>query len=536
MLFLAEEQKNSLEHYVKSTTSAVIIKRGWAYYSGQHIKQLELTVHETVTAYVSGTDIYAVVIDLQDNHYSSCSCPDQSLCKHIVAVFFQALAEQGGGHKVAEQAYFRLLGLAKASSIVGTDSTSSGVSSAPVAAIHESKLSMDSPLQEWRKWMDLKHGEIWRLCRHSLHPLQSLLTSLKAIARQWSFAHQRLFWSYSILFTLEQAERALSLSDSFNRYYYEMSFSRMAEPWLEQFHELLTELDPQRFTPLELEWALMITNTIKRRALLPQKQLLEWDYIYLEAVSMYANVPEIQAKEKQALQDLLDGEAGEAINAAFLHMSLASFTFTAEKYNDSLELLSQADFDRAQKLIYRLTEELLAKQQHTALKEFMSYIYERIKQSRGRRAVGPFIKLCLACGEAYPANMQWSAYMAGLLPQSYPQLSEHWITQKKYEQWSNLQLLMGAKPETVVPSELKKMEKNAPELLFPMYHQSIEASILSRNRQGYRVAVKQLKKLGQLYAASRQAARWPVYVKQLTEKYQRLRAFQEELWKENIVH
>ena len=125
--------------------------------------------------------------------------------------------------------------------------------------------------------------------------------------------------------------------------------------------------------------------------------------------------------------------------------------------------------------------------------------------------------------------------MLGLLPQSYTKLSEHWLRLSRYQDWADLQLLSGVKLEAISLEEVKQVSKHAPQLMFPLYHQSIEAAIQSRNRQGYRLAVKQLKRLSKLYSASQFASRWPVFIEQLTDKYQRLRAFQEELWKGNIL-
>jgi len=537
LLYLADEQQQQLESYLKSNTHESIIKRGWMYYLNKNVKSIELTVHQTITAHAEGSEIYAVVIDLDDLRYSSCSCPFEGTCKHIAAVFFQTVADQSGGHKAAEQAYFRLLGLTKASAAVTNiqQSQSREYTDSTLSSFEKDMPNQGDSLLKWRQWIDKKYGEVWRTCRHSLHPLQPVLTGLKAIARDWSFRWQRLFWCYAILYVLEQAERAINLSDTFNRYYYEMAFLRMSEPWLAQFHELIAELKEERLSDQELEWYGNIAGELKRRALLNERQLLEWDYIYLAAVQQFDTQEEWLRQEEKSIHEMLESKAGAALNQTFLRMAAANIAFDFGEYETALEHFSMADFDRAQKGIYRSVDKLLNDKQEAAVEAWMAYIFEQVQQSLGKRSVGPFMQLCTSADEAYPEQKIWSTYMLGLLPHSYSQLSEHWMRLGRYQAWADLQLLSGVKIEAISDIELKKVSQIAPQLLFPLYHQSIEAAIQSRNRQGYRLAVKQLKRLGKLYTDSPFAGRWPVFIDQLSEKYQRLRAFQEELWKGNIL-
>ncbi|MOA27212.1 hypothetical protein D3C78_1480700 [compost metagenome] len=96
-------------------------------------------------------------------------------------------------------------------------------------------------------------------------------------------------------------------------------------------------------------------------------------------------------------------------------------------------------------------------------------------------------------------------------------------------------MLVGSKPEDAGAQTLREIAKLAPRALMPLYHQSVDALIQSRNRQGYKMAVKQLKKLERLYKSDKDLPRWNQYISGLVRKHQRLRAFQEELWKGKIV-
>jgi hypothetical protein len=125
--------------------------------------------------------------------------------------------------------------------------------------------------------------------------------------------------------------------------------------------------------------------------------------------------------------------------------------------------------------------------------------------------------------------------MVELLPHSYSDLSDHWLAVKKYEEWADLQLLIGMRPDDLGIQNVREVAKVAPSVMIPLYHQSIDEWINSRNRQGYRMAVKELKKLEKLYKAGKGAEKWDRYLAGIVSKNQRLRAFQEELWKGKIV-
>ncbi|MDT2246553.1 hypothetical protein P7H16_05635 [Paenibacillus larvae] len=79
--------------------------------------------------------------------------------------------------------------------------------------------------------------------------------------------------------------------------------------------------------------------------------------------------------------------------------------------------------------------------------------------------------------------------------------------------------------------ELKAVEETDPALLLPLYHQSIERAILEKNRSSYKIAVRLLKELQEYYRILGRELQWKQYITFLSDKYARLRAFQEEFKK-----
>jgi uncharacterized Zn finger protein len=82
---------------------------------------------------------------------------------------------------------------------------------------------------------------------------------------------------------------------------------------------------------------------------------------------------------------------------------------------------------------------------------------------------------------------------------------------------------------------LQPIEKDAPELLLPFYHQAVERYIAHKNRDGYKAAVKLLKRLSKIYKKMKREEPWEQFITALAVRNSRLRALQEELRKGKLI-
>ncbi|WP_458120472.1 hypothetical protein [Paenibacillus sp. Z6-24] len=105
----------------------------------------------------------------------------------------------------------------------------------------------------------------------------------------------------------------------------------------------------------------------------------------------------------------------------------------------------------------------------------------------------------------------------------------------KWQQWMDYQLSSGKDPAGYKVTELKPLEMNAPEMLLPFYHQAVERHMAQKNRDGYKAAVKLLKRLSKLYKKIKQEERWEQFMEQFTGRHSRLHALQEELRKGKLI-
>ncbi|MCA0754847.1 hypothetical protein KP806_07275 [Paenibacillus sp. N4] len=523
---LSEKLEAAMEQQLQDQNAVTIIKRGWQYYAEGLVNSANAGGHDNIYGVVQGSDLYAVILDAGHFRYSSCTCPYPGFCKHMAAVYFLYI-QQESGHEQAERAYFRLLGLRAASS---------AVKPLPERPAQEHKPAPDDTADaaEWLAWMEEAHGETWRKCRHSLHALQPVLSSLKGLARDWPKPLQRLHWSTVIVFVLEQAEKGITTVDSFSRYYHEMSFIRMAEPWVEHLNTLISELEPERMTPEEEAWTDTVVAHVKSRASSGEQQLFDWGYMYLALCEKLSENRVWYERELGSLLKLAEDEEG-LTDTGFLHTAVGMLYFFDKRDELALEHFARSGFERSQRVMYPCAAQRMEEENWELVELWMAFLFERVYKVKNARTVGPFVTLCRRADLDRPELPVWTEYMTRLLPHSYSELSDHWLEQKRYDEWADLQLLIGTKPEDVGASALREIGKQAPRALMPLYHHSVEAAIQTRNRQGYRTAVKQLKKLEKLYKTDKDSARWDRYIAGLVHKHQRLRAFQEELWKGKIV-
>ncbi|WP_233567950.1 hypothetical protein [Cohnella faecalis] len=125
--------------------------------------------------------------------------------------------------------------------------------------------------------------------------------------------------------------------------------------------------------------------------------------------------------------------------------------------------------------------------------------------------------------------------LGNMLPYSAYIYEEQLLAYGKWDQWMDYQLSTGSEPLDHRATELQPLEKNAPELLLPFYHQAVERYVLLKNRDSYKAAVKLLKRLAKLYKKMKQEARWVEFFEMFVERHSRLRALQEELRKGKLL-
>lgn len=122
-----------------------------------------------------------------------------------------------------------------------------------------------------------------------------------------------------------------------------------------------------------------------------------------------------------------------------------------------------------------------------------------------------------------------------MLPYSERIYEQLMLERGQWRQWMDYQLSNDVDALAIRAADLKPLEKHAPEVLLPFYHQAVERYVLEKNRGSYKKAVRLLKRLSKLYAKMKLTARWEPFIDSFTDKHSRLRALQEELRKGKLI-
>ena len=523
---LAEGQWNDINKQLISRVPKPVLEEGMSCFRNGLVRSVEPTAEERIYGFVSDDRILAVILDLEQLNYSKCSCEGGAICKHLIAVWYAFCARLAIDPQMVHEHLLR-------DAVAGhqSDRRQSGATQRPQSP------GEDGSVEAWRSWFQEVYGEIWQQCRQSLHPMQSVLSEMKGSAKYWDKAKQRYHWLHTIEFVLEQVELAYASTDSYSRYYYEMSFTRSVDPWIAHFHELAESLNVEGMSEWEDNWLWALIGALRTRALDSEASLLRWDRLYHLVWAQLIDSETWRQAEQRILEQSLSGEsmAGQR-ELTFVQSALAHFDVVAGADNSAVERLTQAAFDPIAELIYGFASQRLEERNWSAFRLWMDYLHDQLADCRNAAILRPYLTLCRQADiRQEQAGQQWTERMIALLPHAYSELAEHWLERSDYEAWADLQLFIGARPQELDLQDLRTITRHAPSVLIPMYHQAVDEAILSRNRQGYRNAVKLMKKLEKLYQADERTGQWETFVEQLSNKYLRLRALQEELWKGKVM-
>jgi sulfur transfer protein SufE len=144
------------------------------------------------------------------------------------------------------------------------------------------------------------------------------------------------------------------------------------------------------------------------------------------------------------------------------------------------------------------------------------------------RSVSPY---CVETGrfELYEKMLMQS------LPFSFYEY-EHLLFQRgQYDRWGELYSFVGIPFSDLPKDRVKVVEKEQPEVLFGLLHQTVQREIDGKNRSSYKAAVRHLKKLRTLYKKTKRVDDWQFFLDTLMEKTKRLRAFHEECKRSKLI-
>ncbi|SFB04319.1 hypothetical protein SAMN04488577_3230 [Bacillus sp. cl95] len=509
------------------------VQKGLMLYRQSQVYQMVIE-EDGISASVQDVTPVRVFIDLDEMEHSGCTCPAEGICRHQVAVFFAAYSKKSSvgdwldqwRKPLKEQNIASMLGLQRAKDLIKTNGTLAPDYDRWVASFEESfdfilkskthvnpyivpelyqvyirKIRVDAPIeQEWRM----------------LYDLISTVVSFRKLA--------------------ELSEEMGHTEDMAQRYY-----GHLFQRGLEE-----AEIHIRRLGVQTLPFA--FDNFLPRLkddafSLLTACRTLPYERIYLYRLlwtKLFKNRPwreEESARIRDFLQEQEDGGDTTALLISQIHINvLLQEDELAISVADSIEnktivpylpywidlLTEQKEWTRVALYIDLLMAKIKA--YFSVLHSYAASEFTRI----ALRSIAPYFK------ENGRTDMYEKA-LVQTLPYSYREYEYFLFDQQQYEKWGELNAFIGFQLSEMPKDRLKVVEKEQPQVVLALYHQSVQSHLDMKNRQSYKAAVRHLKKLRTLYKKLKQQDEWQVFFDRLLEKTKRLRAFHEECRRSKLI-
>ncbi|WP_342419282.1 SWIM zinc finger family protein [Paenibacillus sp. FSL H8-0168] len=525
----------------------VTIKRGSQYFKQGKVKEFAMPDADHIAAVVDGSELYEVDLHLSAFAASRCTCPVHTNCKHMIAVLLNYANEQERSvHALVNAHSAGFTRLAAKADTRTTPPSRSNLSPDHKEATRNalsktaSKIP-DMPISEWHDLFD-QCIALNRVNTQNSQYVQSALASIYAVKPPLSPGMQQLFGLHAHLRVLEKLVPQSPMpgypSHTYMGYYTQIAADELKEAIERDFESPLGLTDE----PMQ-EARIAETLAYLRRKMLTESRngtyfsdtyyqfWLNWVHPERQDSSIYT----------EELQHLQAAEEDLGTTLARLPWMLARSWMHIYQSQDNEAWVLLQEAERAFPLKISSNQLLLFLQ---ALRKAEDWV--RLKD--GLRHIGPLLHSHrddhlqdymhdwdVVLQHLPEAEQDMWDTLVGMLPFAGGMYEEALLAHEKWRSWIDYQLSIRSEPLSFRVSVLQPIEKNAPELLLPFYHQAVERYVLEKNRASYKAAVKLLKRLFKLYKKMKQESRWELFFTTFTSRHSRLRALQEELRKGKLL-
>lgn len=497
---------------------------------------------ELVTASVQDVTSVQVKLDLNFINTSECSCPADGFCRHILAVFFHALAKggsvsdwvEGWRQPLRAKTVAVNLGLKTARDLLKT-------SKKPESSYEDWKTAFYSSFRMilygqgdpkpyvvnelfrvyWRRIKaDAPVKLEWRMLYELIASVQSF-NMLAGMAMEAGHSEYMVDRYYRHIF-LELMEEIESVMDKLSVHSLPFAFDQFIERMKDDAADLLSGyrgLDYEGTHLYRLLWSQIFKKKAWRDA---ERERLE--------AQLRENADRGQPEGNTDQLPLMIGMIHQAI--------------LAKKDEQALALLNQLDINGQPYYLYWL-EQFTGlrdwKRSAPFIEQFVGRLNRYLQVLRNYDACTDFTRLAVELVAPYCIETGRDDLMERTLVQSLPYsfrvYDSFLFSQKLYAKWAELQAFIGVEMDYLGTTDrIKVVQKGEPAALLPLYHQAIQKNIDSKNRSSYREAVKLLKKLRTIYKKMDRLEEWDRFFEKLLSNTKRLRAFQEECIRGKLVN
>ncbi|MDR0270798.1 hypothetical protein [Paenibacillus sp.] len=513
------------------------IKRGFQYFKRGFV-HMKSTDTGRVEAIVEGNDFYQVELDIHTISASRCSCPVPSHCKHMIAVLLEYVSKTGRSVHAIVNAHATATFKQPSKTLHQNEAVTVKREEAVSALQEKASRIPDMSLAEW-------HG-FFKLCitpldfgSTNVQYARKAIEAIYALKPALSPGLEQLFNFHAHLFMLIKLTRPVQHSvpaHTYLGYHTQVAADDLQEAMGFIFDQDITirnepELWPHMLKTLAYLRRQMLTgpNSSSYLFVVYDQFWCKWLYPNLEDTALCS-------EELHKLQSA-EEELGETLSRLPWMLAQSRIHFLMGEDRQTWTWLQEAGkkFIVPHEFLLSFPKGLAAAEDWPRFVEWLVQIGPMLGSNR-RSQLHEYMEYWEQVVRHLPEseNRMWET-LADMLPYSKEVYEESLLTYGKWQQWMDIQLSTGTEPLEFRVSVLQPIEKHAPELLLPFYHQAVERYILMKNRQAYKAAVKLLKRLSKLYKKLKREERWEQFIVMFANRHSRLRALQEELRKGKLI-
>lgn len=512
-----------------------LMQKGLMLYRQGMVSQLRHDGEDIVRATVQDVIPVKVELDLEFPGLSECSCPAEGICRHMLAVFFAEFARKRSvtdwveewRAPVQEVNQITQWGLKRAKDLVKAN----GV--------------LQPDYERWVQSMEESFAAIVQTKKHSNPYVVSELFQIyekrimagSPTAPEWHLLYQLIANVVSFKLLAALSEELGHTEDIVKRTYL---------PLLHQLSddaERLMARIGQRPLPFDFD-GFIEKFTADTLDLLTCTHGLEYERIYLYRLLWTDFLKKKAWREaeivriSERLKEIADWQSPFPLVMALIHLHV--LLEDDERVFELMEAVEERSL--VPYMIYWLDSLSDLKAWRRAglmVDALVARLRPFLETLSGYQACAGFTRLAMKAISPYCVEMRkaevYERALMQTLPYSFYDYEHLLFTKGQYDRWGELYSFVGI-PFSDLPKErVKVVEKEQPEVLLAILHQSVQHEIEMKNRSSYREAVRHLKKLRTLYKKQKRGADWEFFFGTLLEKTKRLRAFQEECKRSKLI-
>lgn len=513
---------------------ARLVQKGMMLYR-QGLVSISLIDENEIAATVQDVVPVKVMLDWTFFDMSTCSCPADGLCRHQLAVFFSAYSREASvaawldtwRQPVQEKNVLASWSLQKAKDLVKANGILKPDYSHWIQSFEE---SFNSLLKS------KKHNNPFVVVELFSVYLRRLQASAP-VEKEWKLLYDLIATVFSFRRLAELCEELGHTDSGMHRSYVHV-FNQMlddAETLVYKlgvqtmpfaFDEFIEKLKDDSFELLEPSEQLVYERIYLYRLL--------WTQLFKKNAWRDDELKKIEAR----LMAVLDWENPLPLLIAGVHIN-----FMRKNDDKALGLIGTIEGSAAiPYLLYWI--DLFTKQKAwdrvgPLAELFLQKIKSYLLQLQAHYSCMSFAGMALKSLKPYcAASERIDLYERALLetmPYSYREFEIMLFEQGQFDKWAELQAFIGIEYDQLPKDRLKLLEKEKPEVLMSLLHQMAQQQIELKNRQSYKMAVRQLKKLRTIYKKQKRLDDWQFFFDTLLERTKRLRAFQEECRRSKLI-